>query len=292
MRTTGIFTTQYFRYNFNKINKPMYLFPFGDIHAGSYMHDKQRWHRYLEWAKGKKDALFIGMGDYFDLGSTSERRLLNSPDLHESTGSTLDDLYMDGVLRMTKELSFMRGRLIGLIEGNHYGVFTRTGITTTQKMCDILGCKYLGVASLIKLHIISTRNANYSLDIFAHHGKGSGLLVGSGLNNVQKMADIAIADIYLMGDNHQKVLGYSDKLYLSRDSGHKVMRVKQKKQLFARTGSFLKGYEDNKASYVTDKLLNPTNLGTIKIEITPKRVQVNENGKTYEENYLDLHASL
>lgn len=252
------------------------------------MHDKERWKRFLSWAKEKKDSLFLGMGDYFDLASSSEREILSNAKIHESTKSTLEDLYLHSVLEMAKDLQFMKGKLIGLIEGNHYGVFS-SGITTTQKLCDILGCKYLGVASMIRL-LVEMRNyrKKSSLDIFAHHGKGSGLLVGSGLNNVQKMGDIALADIYLMGDNHQKVLGYSEKMYLTMDRRNDAVVMRQKKQLYARTGSFLRGYENDKASYVTDKLLTPTNLGTIKIEITPKRIQSN-----YAESYyLDLHASL
>ncbi len=287
MRTTGIFTTHEFRYNTATENKPFYILPVGDIHAGSPMHDRSRWESWLSWAESKKDALFLGMGDYFDLASSSERKVLSSHSgLHESTTSTLDSLYMSNVLDMVKDLKFMKGRLIGLIEGNHYGLF-QSGMTTTQKMCEMLGTKYLGVASFIRLLVATKGGRKSSLDIFAHHGKGFGRLVGSGLNNVQQMAEIAQADIYLMGDNHQKSLAYSDKMYLTHNS-KSDLKVRNRKQLYARTGSFLTGYKDNMASYVTDKLLNPTNLGTIKIEITPKHYRENKQ----QNFYLDIHASL
>lgn len=249
------------------------------------MHHVKKWQDWLLWAKSKNDAYFLGMGDYFDLASSSERKILKMG-LHESTTSTLDSWYMEKVLEITKELSFMKGRLIGMVEGNHFGEF-QNGMTTTQKMCDILQCKYLGVASIIRVTVecCSKRSA---LDVFAYHGKGFGRLVGSGLNNVQQMAEIAEADIYLMGDNHQKSLAYSDKMYLS-GGGRGVLHVRNRKQLYARTGSFLSGYKDGMASYVTDKLLNPTNLGTVKIEITPHRTQPEHAPSEY---YLDIHASL
>jgi hypothetical protein len=284
MRTTGIFTAHLYKVCTTNEGKPIYILPFGDIHKGSPMHNGNRWKAWLDWAKTKNNAYFLGMGDYFDLASSSERKILKSG-LHESTTSTLDSIYMEKVLEITKELSFMKGRLIGLIEGNHFGEF-QNGMTTTQKMCDILKCKYLGVASLIRLVVEGRGNRRSSVDVFAHHGKGFGRLVGSGLNNVQQMSEIADAQIYLMGDNHQKSLAYSDRMYLAGGKGRYYVR--NRKQLYARTGSFLNGYKDGAASYVTDKLLNPTNLGTIKIELTP-HVARNETGQEY---FIDIHASL
>jgi hypothetical protein len=72
-----------------------------------------------------------------------------------------------------------------------------------------------------------------------------------------------------------------------KQSGDSV-RLSHRKVLLARTGSFLKGYVPGKVSYVTDRLLNPTNLGVIKIEVTPKR----GDGKGYDCDELDIHGSL
>ena len=58
--------------------------------------------------------------------------------------------------------------------------------------------------------------------------------------------------------------------------------------LLCRTGSFLKGYIPDKVSYVVKSLLSPADLGTVKIEITPRR----EKSEGKERQYLDLHASI
>lgn len=292
MRTTGIFTTHYYNIQGVECNKPLYLIPFGDIHLGSYMHDAWHWHRFLKWAKTKERAHFLGMGDYFDLASTSERKIVHDTNLHESTLDTFESFSMGQILKAAKEMEFMRGRIIGMIEGNHYFQF-KDGTTSTQKLCGLLNCKYLGVASFIRLSVQrKSSSSRAALDILAHHGKGSGRLLGSGINTVQQMGEVGQADIYLMGDNHQKSLAYSDKLRLVGDG--KGLHVRSRKQLFCRTGSFLKGYEDGKASYVTDKFLNPTNLGVVKIEITPRRIDEGrgKEGNRYDEFYLDIHASL
>jgi hypothetical protein len=38
--------------------------------------------------------------------------------------------------------------------------------------------------------------------------------------------------------------------------------------------------------------LNPTDLGVVKIELTPQRESVSVNGKRSEQEYIDMHASV
>lgn len=288
MKTRGDFTIHYFRIEFQKFGEPIYLLPFGDVHKSSPMHHAEKWAEYLEWAKTKPRSYFLGMGDFDDLASTSERLVLGDASLHDSTIKTLEELYLNNVKKFCKDIEFMKGRLIGLMGGNHYGVFSN-GMTTDQKMCEILKCKYLGVNTFIRLSFIKKGNKSQrmSVDIFAHHGRGSGRTVGASLNPVHAMGNIAEADIYLMGDNHQKDLAHKEKLKLvtSRVEG---VSLTHRKQLFARTGSYLKGYEENTQSYVVDALLPPSDLGSIKIELTPQRIR--KNGEDALE--MDIHASV
>jgi hypothetical protein len=281
MVTTGIFTVQRYQINVKHLNKPFYLFPFGDIHRSSNMCSVKHWKDFTTWARTKERALFLGMGDYDDLASTSERKILLNAEFHESTKDLLEETYNKNVMRLSKEIEFMNGSLIGLIEGNHYGVYP-TGITTTQKMCDILKCKYLGASSFVRLTFkYGTRET--SIDIFAHHGKGAARLVGGSLNRIQQMGEAAQADIYLMGHDHKKSVGTSSKLFLGGGNGK--LEVKHKKQLYVRTGSFLKGYEDGVPSYIVDGAMNPTDLGVVKIEMTPR---AGDNDGLF----IDLHASV
>ncbi len=204
MLTTGIFTTQYFEIPITKINEPIYLIPFGDIHRSSPMCHEEKFLEFLDWAKGKKRAYFLGMGDYDDFVSGSERMLLNRKGLHDSTVETLEGIYETHTIRLWNEIKFMNGRLIGLIEGNHYGEF-ESGITTTQYLAQKMKCKYLGVNSFIRLCFKQKgRNTSNTIDIWAHHGKGGSRKVGGSLNRVEDMLFAANADIYLMGHDHKK----------------------------------------------------------------------------------------
>lgn len=287
MKTTGVFTIHSYEIPFDDFGETIYLFPFGDIHRHAPLCDVERWHEFCSWAQNKKPAYFVGMGDYDDLASTSERELLSSKKFHESTIKTLDTLYKKHTKVLAEELSFCRGRLIGLIGGNHYADLS-SGINTDMLLADYLGATFLGVASFVRLSFVPKKRGNMrrSLDLFLHHGKGSGRLAGGTINSVEKMMDIAEADIYICGHDHQKGVRPVEKLRLLGGKGS--LRLSKRKILLARSGSFLKGYVPGEASYIVDSAARPTELGVTKIEITPRRIR----GGGKDDFEFDIHASV
>lgn len=281
MKTTGIFTTHYFKIPVKKSDEVYYLIPFGDVHRSSPLCHVEKWKEFLEWAQKKERSYFLGMGDLDDLISSKERVVFHNRTIHDSTIDTFDIMYKEYTERLAKELEFMRGKLIGMIEGNHFAVL-KNGMTTTQYLCQLLDCKYLGCSSFIRLVFPYGGNGGTKVDVWAHHGLGAARLVGGSLNKVQQMAEAAHADVYCMGHDHKKSVGTSSRLMLS-GCGEKI-KLKHKKQLYVRTGSFLKGYEPEQVSYVADMALNPADLGVVKIEMTPKKKQSGFS--------VDLHASI
>jgi len=228
------------------------------------------------------------MGDYDDLASFSERGALASVMncLHDDTVMTLDDIYRERVEQLYNELAFMKGKIIGLIEGNHYAVLTNN-VTTTQLLAEKLECKYLGCSAFIRLSYDKPGSHSHtqSLDIWAHHGRGASRLTGGSLNAVEQMVMIADADIYLMGHDHRKSVAIRNKLVLR---GNFSTVLANKKILMARTGSFLKGYVPDAPSYIAKAQLTPTDLGVVKIELTPRRIRKDDK----DQFYLDIHASI
>lgn len=285
MNTTGIFEIHEFSIPFTKFGDPVYLIPFGDIHRSAPLCHEEKWLEFLEWARVKKNAYFLGMGDYDDLASASERMILMDRKLHESTRDTIEDLYRKFTDRFAKEIGFMKGRIVGLIEGNHFGEF-QNGTTTTQRLAEKLNCKYLGASSFVRLKLSEPgRGRVVKVDVWAHHGMGAARLIGGSLNRVQQMLEAAEADVYLMGHDHKKSVGMVSRLELKE--GYGKLRLHHGKKVFARTGSFLKGYEPGKKSYIVDKAMNPTDLGVVKIELTPRRERSNTDF-----TYVDIHASI
>lgn len=294
----SLFTTHKYVIPFKKFNEPIYLIPFGDIHRHAPLCHIRRWKEFLEWAKTKKRAYFLGMGDYDDMASGSERKILYGNYLHESSSKTIENLQRGHVNELCKEIEFMKGRIIGFLEGNHYGQFPN-GTTTTQLMCEKLDAKYLGYSSFVRLcfrHSQENSKKSASLDIWAFHGKGSssGRYVGGSVNSVQGMNEIADADIFLSGHDHKKWVAMKTKLTLTDSHGY--LTLKHRKVLLGRTGSFLKGYEPGEESYVAASGMTPTDLGVIKIELTPKREEhempPSSLIKRQDRIHIDIHASI
>ena len=285
MINDSIFTVHNYHIEVDKLNEPIYLIPFGDVHRFAPLCDVEKWHEFLAWAKIKPNSYFLGMGDYDDLASTSERKALMQACLHESTQMTIDELFISRTNKLCEELSFMKGKLIGMIEGNHYGML-QSGISTTQMMCEKLKTKYLGVSSFIRLSFIHNKNRRASIDVWAHHGRGASRLFGGSLNSVEQMSSISNAQVLLMGHDHKKSVALKTSLYLT--NGGKEVKLKQRKILLGRTGSFLRGYVDNAPSYIAELALPPTDLGVLKIELTPKRSCKNGD----DTFYIDIHCSI
>lgn len=274
MRTDGLFTVREYTISCKR-NQSIRLIPFGDIHFDSPAFCHDTWQEFLERTKEVKDTYYLGMGDYLDSYSTSERGIIYDGNLHESTRKRQE---ADDRLRVTtlaNQLKHLKGRVIGLMGGNHFQQYT-DGSTSDMLLANKLGCPYLGAccALRIKLKWDGATKGNHShstsFDIFAHHGKGGGTTAGGRFNSVEKMAAVCDAEIYLMGDNHARgVFPLGDMLYLDHCSTG--IKLRARKRWIGRTGSFLRGYEPGEVSYVVDRCLPPANLGWIEFVIKLSR---------------------
>jgi predicted phosphodiesterase len=270
MQTSGLFRTHSHTVNFKSYGKPIRLVIFGDVHRDSPNHADGTWKDFLAHARGLKDAYFLGMGDYLDATSASEREMLGhiTPKMHETFNLDIPKLVNAKVELMAKELAFMKGRLIGLINGNHYYQFG-SDINSDQKLCEALDCRYLGVCSFIRLYLHG-QGRHHAIDIFAHHGKGAARMVGGSLNRVAQMVEGAEADVYIMGHDHKRgAVPMSPRLFLTHTS-KKGLEVKHKEVWAVRSGSFLASYRDGEVNYNVDAARGPCSLGHVELLITPK----------------------
>lgn len=270
MRTDGVFNIAAIKVPC-KANDYITLIPFGDIHWDSPAHARDEWETFIRTVKTYHNPYFLGMGDYMDGYSTSERRIVYSHDLHESTLKRQERDTYKRLDEFVSEIAWMKGRIIGILGGNHYPVFS-DGTTGDQYIARKLGAQYLGACAAIRLTLEQGKSRSCALDIFAHHGKGGGITAGGRLNAVEKLQNVCEADIYLMGDNHARgCLPLGDKLRLVHTSAGLALSCR--KQWIGRTGSFLKSYSPGSPSYVVDSALPPASLGWISFRLTFARLR-------------------
>ena len=165
------------------------IVPFGDIHRESKNCDSDRFKKFLDKCKEEQDdyTYYLGMGDYHDFASWSERKQMR--DLHDSTYATMDDMAAFRLETLCEEMSFMKGKLLGLHHGNHEWEF-RDGDLATEKMCQELECPFLGYAAHVTLLAKTDRKGHgrdIPITIFSSHGKGGGRLLGAPYTSLEKM---------------------------------------------------------------------------------------------------------
>lgn len=270
MKTDGLFTAATYTHEC-KANVPFKLIIFGDVHRDSPDHAHDAWQDFLNYARRQENAVFLGMGDYLDSTSTSEREILERAGLHDTIKWDLVKVTKAKLDILENELSFLRGKLIGLLNGNHYFQFA-SGINSDMELCERLGCQYLGVSTLLRLNVATSATQRHSLDIFAHHGAGGGgRLVGGSMNRIGQMCEQAEADVFIQGHDHKRgVIPQNPKIYLENNARGGLV-IKSRQQWLVRSGSFLTAYMPGSRNYNVDAQRGPCSIGHCELEITPVR---------------------
>jgi len=260
------------------IKKTLVIKPFGDIHRDSEDCDGELFDCTMrKWkAEHTPDTYYIGLGDYLEFLSESEQKRIDKikGDLHKTTRMRMDKEMKDNVEWFVKKIAWMKGHVLGLIDGNHNYRFA-DNTTAVDYMAKLLDTKNVGWLSYFKIDINKV-GKHASVDLVACHGKAGGKLIGSSINQVDDLRMIfPEANIYICGHDHKKsatpvttlrVIVNKNKLF-----------IKDKDQYLCRSGSFLKAYNENKSSYAVRALYRPNALGTIELYCDLERTTKNTN---------------
>lgn len=247
-----------------------YFVPFGDVHRDTDGCDTDRWQWFLKGAENltrdNPSTWFMSMGDTHDFGSFSEVRKIRSAELHKTTMDKFDNIAQEDNRKFCKEIDFMRGKMLGFVEGNH-GWVMQDGKTANEDLAERMGSESLGWLCHYTL-TFKLKNHGTSINVYivACHGKAGGKTAGNSINQVDWLRNIfPAADIYIMGHDHERWARPIDVLIPTTAGGG--VKLRQKRQMLCRSGSFLKGYVDGIASYTVAGLYRPSDLGSIQLQI-------------------------
>ena len=255
----------------NAFSEKINLWCFGDIHRFTKSCDEERWKHFLSEAKKdhNENTYYLGLGDYTDFASSSEQKALKS-EMHEQTIDDFGEIVQKRNRVLSTEMSFMKGNVLGLVDGNHGWVF-HDGTTGTEDLANRLNTEYLGWLCHYTLKIsVPTKSKPriQSIYIVACHGKAGGKTAGNSINQVDDLKHIfPIADLYIMGHDHQRLARPVSVLVPSYD-GKGDTFIRQKRQFLCSSGSFKKAYVPDSAGYEVGRLLRPADLGALKLEIS------------------------
>lgn len=262
--------------------KPVVIAPLGDLQwAGKRGPTaKEMLREYIDRTL-ELDAYYLGLGDYTDFLSPSNRQRLKAAALYDTAEDVIDDKALELVLELYQEyLKPTKGRWLGMLHGHHFATL-RTGETTDQRLCGLLNTRFLGTSAFIRLQFKqgtrSDSQQSENVIIWAHHGCGGGSTPGAPLNKLRDAALGFDADIYIMGHTTKQPAVPLNRIK-PRWHGKSAPDLVHKKVLLVNSGGFSKGYVEGSkqgrvpmGGYVEQRMLNPASLGAPIIRIEPHR---------------------
>ena len=272
--------------NHYKAKKPLVIAPLGDIQwaGGRGPTAKQALREYLDRTL-EMGAYYLGMGDYTDFLSPSNRQRIRAAALYDTAEDVIDDKALDLALELYQEyLRPTKGRWLGLLHGHHYAML-KTGESTDQRLCQLLEAPFLGTSAFIRLKF-KIDAGDMNVIIWAHHGCGGGVTAGAPLNKLEKAALGFDADIYVMGHTTKSPATPLNRVK-ARWNGHGAPDLIHKKVLLVNSGGFNKSYIVGSkqgrvpmGGYAEQGMMNPAALGAPIIRIEPLRHDSGDNHKS------------
>lgn len=115
-----------------RIGDVVTLCPIGDLQLGGDEADVEHFKRHLEWCMQQPNPRFIGLGDYVDVASPSNRQKLRAAGLYDNVEKALDEICHQHVEHFLKLVKGTEGLWLGLVEGHHFWNFP-DGTTSSRQ---------------------------------------------------------------------------------------------------------------------------------------------------------------
>lgn len=217
------------------------------------------------------NPLFVGMGDYIDFASPSNREAFRTSRLYDTARRVIDDKALDLTVEAYKLiLEPTKGKWLGLLSGHHYFPL-QTGGNTDMKLAEMLDAPYLGNCALIQI-MFREPTHRFPLRVWAHHGCGGSVFPHGPLVKLYRVAPHWDADVFLMGHQPKKAVGefdYIEPIFPSRGEPRLAHRTRH----LVGTGGWAKGYQegDKEGTYVEKGMMGPVSLGQPLVHVRPSR---------------------
>ena len=244
------------------------LCPLGDIQwigePGDVAFDSLQTH--IAQCLQQPHPLFVGMGDYIDFASPSNREAIKAAGLYDNartviakaTRDLVDDVY-ERILKPTA------GRWLGMVQGHHHFPLD-DGVDSDEYLAQLLDSPWLAEFGLIKMRFAD----GYDITIGVFHGSGgSSVFPHGGLNKPFRFAPHVRLDLLLMGHTTKKAASEFSIMRFEAPEGGPD-RLEHDECKLVNTGGWTKGYLDGKETYVSKAMLSPVVLGQPMIHIRPR----------------------
>lgn len=259
------------------------LIPLGDIQLDPRRRGQPRrahigrLRQVVEWGT-EHGAYFIGMGDYVDAMSPSNRDSVKAAKMYDSVRDALEEQAEETQEELHELLAPTVGRWLGLVSGHHFWPY-EDGSTTDTRLAEYLGCPYLGDTGYVycRMEPLYQHHRAPTFKVWAWHGQGGGATIASPMNKLEKKIADFEADVYLMGHYHRALAVKKPRLDIIGGDRGSTPEVVHRDRMLVVTGSFMRGYLQGSlaegragGSYVEKAGLPPASLGNIVVMCRPR----------------------
>ena len=243
------------------------LYPLGDIHLGARACDTEALRDTIDEIKKTDRALWVGMGDYAECISLSDKRF-DPKSIDPRFLPRLDDLANACFEELHKLLEPIKDKCVCLLTGNHEETARlRYSQDVHGALCLRLGVKNLGYDSMIRWQFRRGKGGPVAtIIVFASHGTIAGRKQGGKLNRMMDVATNFDADLYLWGHGHTQVAGRRVEIGLA--PGGKL-HLQERLKLGLMTGTYRRTYQEGTLDYSEKFAHDPSPIGTPRVVIRP-----------------------
>lgn len=266
--------------------KPLHIIPCGDIQwAGTDHYSvavgalQDHISKAREYEAQGHTVKYLGMGDYIDFLSPSNRTRLDAAGLYDTaldimdkTSLLLNDQLVETALKPTI------GKWAGLVEGHHFKQLA-TGATSDMDLCRTLRAKFLGTSALVRFRFedhATPRPHSTSFVLWCHHGVGNGQTGYYPLTRLEKVAaDWEGIHAFLIGHTCKQAVEVKNRIAHEWPKGK--LSLRHRKVYLVGTGGFSRSYVEGarqglvpRGHYSEKGMMGPVPLGSPIIHVTPR----------------------
>jgi hypothetical protein len=247
------------------LDEPVRLHATGDWHLGERGCVESMLRRDIDAIAADDRAVVLLMGDLAGCIAPDDSRRFDPSSVGESL--SIEDIndWGGACVRMVHRMAEpIRGRIVGVVEGNHeLGYRLHKQQPITKMIADALGAPALGYSCFFTIRFVEGKHRS-ALSVMATHGSGAAATPGGKLNRLIRTMQSVDSDLVLMGHVHDSISYGRARIYQDGQ------RIGEREQLGVVTGTYLATYSQGHSAYGEQKGYSPVRLGHPVIEITPR----------------------
>ena len=244
------------------------IYPVADVQFGAHGVDVSGFTEYVREIETNPFARVLGVGDYVDGISPSNRKLLLAAfvkgELYDVARDMLDSAATDQMQEFFHLVENTIGKWDAVISGHHFWEYQpKNGRieNTDSVLARFLKAPYVPEASSMVVTYAFPKDdigPATNLRVWASHGQGASGSYSGPLNQLEKMMRGFNADVYIVAHHHKLVAARAVKL--DEDPRHPT-QLRAKDSVLVGAGSWLRGYMPDEVSYAEAALMVPLATG-------------------------------